>query len=86
MLPYFNKRACIFMPQPPLGGAGNIMFSCRPFVRPSVCDVVSAMSPLCIDGFSPNFCQCAPCDKDELIRFWVINQNQRSRYQHEDAC
>ena len=49
-------------PRPPLNGAGDIMFSCRPFVRSYVRPPgrdVSAISMACIDRFSPNFCrQC----------------------------
>jgi len=41
----------------------------------SVRDVVSAMSVVCIDGFSPNFASSASWDVDVLIRFSV----QRSK-------
>jgi len=40
------------MPPPLLGGARGIIYSCRP----SVCDVVSTISVVCIDGFLPNVC------------------------------
>jgi len=42
----------IFMPPPPLGGAGGIMFS----RRLSVCVSVRPFVTGGIEGFSPNFC------------------------------
>jgi len=55
-----------------LDGAGGIMFLCRLSVRacmrPSVRDVVSAVSLVCVDGFRETFVSSASWDKDELIR------------------
>jgi len=55
--------------------------SVRVSVRASVRDVVSAISLVHIDGFSPNFRQSASWDRDELIRFWgqkVKGQGRRA--------
>ena len=54
----------VFKPPPPVGAGGGCMFSGRPSVRacvrPCVRDsrgsFVSAISPVSVDGFSPNFC------------------------------
>jgi len=59
----------IFKPPPPVGAGGGYMFSGRPSVPPSVRACVrpcvrdsrgnfdvSAISPVSVDGFSPNFC------------------------------
>jgi len=54
----------VFKPPPPVGASGGYMFSGHPCVRASVrpCvrdsrgSFVSAISPVSVDGFSPNFC------------------------------
>jgi len=54
----------IFMPQSLLGSAGGIVFksssvypSVHVCVRAFIWDVVSMISEVYIDGFSPDFCQ-----------------------------
>jgi len=60
---FLSQIFVIFKPPPPVGAGGGYMFSgrpsvplsVRPCVRPSVIHVV-VLSPVSVDGFSPNFC------------------------------
>jgi len=58
-------KLLIFKPLPPVGAGGGYMFSGRPSVplsvRPCVRDsrgsfMFSTISPISVDGFSPNIC------------------------------
>jgi len=53
-------KTAVFKPPPPVGVGGGNMFLDRPSVPPSVRPwftwYVSAISPVSVDGFSPNFC------------------------------
>jgi len=46
------------------------MSSVRVFLRPSVRDVVSMISMICVIDFHQTFVSCTSWDKDELIMFW----------------
>jgi len=65
---------------PLLGSARGVMFLCRPCVCVSVCDVVSAISPVCnaLMDFFQTYVSSASWDKGELFRF-LGRKGQTSR-------
>jgi len=69
----------ILMPPPPLGGAGGVIFLCRPsvFACPSVCGVVSAISALM--DFHQIFFSSASWNSEALftLRFGVKRSKVR---------